>query len=520
MKNKEEIQITFVPIELLEYNNGQIPGVPENPRTREDAKQRNLEKSIEELPEMTVARAALCFPYNGRYVVIGGNRRLEAQRALKRKEVPIIALPENTPVEKLRRIALLDNESTGQTDWAKLAKDWSKDEIKAWNIETPKGWFDEAPGKKAEEDNYTKPEKLKPRVKQGEIWQLGEHRLMCGDSTNKDNIERLMDGTVADLVFTDPPYGMKKEKEGIANDNLNFADLLEFNKKWIPFSFEHLKDNGSWYCWGMDEPLMDIYANILKPMQRENKITFRNLITWDKGDAGAGGVSFMGKDGLRSYPISDEKCLFVMCGVQEFNNNSDNYCTAFEPLRLYLEAEAKKVELNNDKLKQICGVGMYSHWFTKSQFAIITETHYNELREHFKGEAFTKTYKELQTLLGDGKKIFEAFRAQENKKRAYFDNTHDKMKTVWDFRRCNGEERSLCGGHATPKPIALCGRAIKSSSRENDLVLDLFGGSGSTLIACEQLNRKCYMMELTEHYCDLIINRWETLTGRKAVKLG
>lgn len=140
MKNNNEIQIQFVPIELLEYNEGQIPGVPENPRTREDTKQRNLEKSIEELPEMTIARAALCFPYNGRYVVIGGNRRLEAQRALKRKEVPIIALPEDTPVEKLRRMALLDNESTGETDWAKLAKDWSKDEIRAWNIETPEGW--------------------------------------------------------------------------------------------------------------------------------------------------------------------------------------------------------------------------------------------------------------------------------------------------------------------------------------------------------------------------------------------
>lgn len=515
MKNNNEIQIQFVPIELLEYNEGQIPGVPENPRTREDAKQRNLEKSIEDLPEMTIARAALCFPYNGRYVVIGGNRRLEAQRALKRKEVPIIALPEDTQVDKLRRMALLDNESTGQTDWAKLAKDWSKDEIRAWNIETPKGWFNEAPGKKAEEDNYTEPEKLKPRVKPGEIWQLGEHRLMCGDSTNKDDVARLMNGTVADLVFTDPPYGMKKEKEGVVNDNLNFDDLLAFNKRWIPISFQNLKENGSWYCWGIDEPLMDIYANILKPMQRENKITFRNLITWDKKN-GQGQNS----NEFRMYPIADEKCLFVMCGVQGFNNNFDNYSTAFEPLRVYLETEAKKVELNNAKLKQICGVYMYSHWFTKSQFAIITETHYNELREYFNGEAFTKTYKELQTLLGDGTQTFEAFRAQENEKRAYFNNTHDNMNNVWHFDKAKQEERINTGGHATPKPIALCGRAIKSSSRENELVLDLFGGSGSTMIACEQLNRKCYMMELTEHYCDVIINRWEILTGRKAVKIG
>lgn len=103
--------------------------------------------------------------------------------------------------------------------------------------------------------------------------------------------------------------------------------------------------------------------------------------------------------------------------------------------------------------------------------------------------------------------------------RAYFDNTHDIMTNVWNIGRCKGNERLLCGKHASPKPIALCSRAIKSSSRENELVLDLFGGSGSTLIACEQLNRKCYMMELTEHYCDVIINRWEVLTGRKAIKI-
>ena len=512
MENNIEIQIQFVPIELLEYNNGQIPGVPENPRTREDAKQRNLEKSIEELPEMTIARAALCFPYNGRYVVIGGNRRLEAQRALKRKEVPIIALPGNTPVDKLRRMALLDNESTGQTDWVKLAKDWNKDEIRAWNIETPKGWFNEAPGKNAEEDNYAEPEKLKQRVKPGEIWQLGEHRLMCGDSTNKDDVAKLMNGAIADLVFTDPPYGMKKEKDGIVNDNLNFADLLEFNKKWIPISFENLKDNGSWYCWGIDEPLMDIYSEILKPMIKKNKITFRNLITWNKGAFGSGGGTGVGTAIQRSYFPSDEKCLFIMCGVQGFSNNSDNYFDKWEPIRLYLAGEAKKVGLTPQKLKEICGVGMYSHWFSKSQFELITEEHYRKLQEYYKKDAFKKEYDEI-------KKEYDEIKKEYYSTRAYFDNTHDIMTNVWDIGRCKGNERLLCGKHASPKPIALCSRAIKSSSRENELVLDLFGGSGSTLIACEQLNRKCYMMELTEHYCDVIINRWEVLTGRKAIKI-
>lgn len=221
---------------------------------------------------MTIARAALCFPYNGRFVVIGGNRRLEAQRALKRKEVPIIALPEDTPVEKLRRMALLDNESTGQTDWAKLAKDWSKDEIRAWHIETPKGWFNEAPGKKAEEDNYEEPKKLKPRVKPGEIWQLGEHRLMCGDSTNKDDVIRLMNGEKADMVFTDPPYGV--DYKGINNDSREglegLLDKAFFNLK------QNCKPGAVFYCFHSDR-CADIFHKIYRKYCH-----FISMIIWRK----------------------------------------------------------------------------------------------------------------------------------------------------------------------------------------------------------------------------------------------
>lgn len=506
MKNNNEIQIQFVPIELLEYNNGQIPGVPENPRTREDTKQRNLEKSIEELPEMTIARAALCFPYNGRLVVIGGNRRLEAQRALKRKEVPIIALPEDTPVEKLRRMALLDNESTGQTDWAKLAKDWSKDEIRAWNIETPKGWFNEVPGKKAEEDNYMEPEKLKPRVKLGEIWQLGEHRLMCGDSTDAASVALLMDGQKADMVFTDPPYGMKKEKDGVLNDNLNREDLGKFNKIWIPITFDNLKPNGSWYCWGIDEILMDIYSDILRPLIYERKISFRNLITWDKGS-----VQGQMSEGFKLYPIADEKCLFVVCGAATLSSGvfrtKEYFFEGFSVIRNYLCDELKKSGLTVKDVIQMTSTSA-SHYFALSQWAFPTEKDYNIIRNNCKSPAFQKEYAELQ------KEYAELL--------PYFDNTHDNMNNVWHFERARYTDNDSRANdiHATLKPIALCGRGIKSSSREGESVLDLFGGSGSTLIACEQLNRKCYMMELAEHYCDVIINRWETLTGRKAVKIG
>lgn len=308
----------------------------------------------------------------------------------------------------------------------------------------------------------------------------------------------------ADLVFTDPPYGMKKENEGVLNDNLNYNDLLEFNKKWIPLTFEMLKENGSWYCWGIDEPLMDIYSNILKPMIKENKITFRNLITWDKGN-GQGQMS----DDFRMYSIADEKCLFVMCGVVGFNTNSDNFYEGFEPLRVLLFNEWRKISDKNDWDKKL-GNFMGKHWFTRSQWDIPTEEQYKKLQ--VLGEpfgAFDKPYHELRA---EYEKIKQGFYSG----RAYFDNTHDNMNNVWHFSRTDQKERELTGGHATPKPQALCSRGIKSSSREGDTVLDVFGGSGSTLIACEQLNRKARLMELDPKYCEVIIKRWEQLTGKKA----
>ena len=350
-----------------------------------------------------------------------------------------------------------------------------------------------------------------PQSMRGGLYKLGNHFLMCGDSTSEEDVRKLMSASgetaLADLVFTDPPYGMGKEKDGVENDNLNFDDLLEFNKKWIALSFEFLNSVGSWYCWGIDEPLMDIYSAILRPMKKKAEITFRNLITWDKGNGeGQTEASF------RMYVPADEKCLFVMRGVQGFNTNSDHYYEAWDKVRNYLVDEAERVGLTSKLCKEITGVQMYSRWFTKSQWWFITEEHYKEIQAYYKGEAFKKDYEEL-------KKDYEELKKDYYETRAYFDNTHDNMNSVWHFDRTSGTERDETGGHATPKPIALCSRAIKTSSRDNERVLDLFGGSGSTLIACEQLGRKCYMMELSEKYCDVIIKRWENLTGLKAEKI-
>ena len=452
-------------------------------------------------------------------VIVAGHTRLKAAKKLGLKTVPIIRADDLTE-QQAQAFRLADNKTAELAEWDFDSLEQELDELSQDFDMSEFGFelnLDDNEPTEIVEDEV--PEEVETRCKIGDLWQLGEHRLICGDSTDPAVIDRLMDGVKADCVFTDPPYGMKKESEGVLNDNLNYDDLLDFNRQWIPLTFGALKDNGSWYCWGIDEPLMDIYSNILKPMIKENKITFRNLITWRKGAFGSGGGTGVGQAIQRSYFPEDEKCIFVMCGVQGFNNNADNYFEGFEPIRAYLDAECEKC--GGHKIwKQMLGNNMGHHYFTKSQWCFPTKEAYEKMQAFGKEYgAFGKEYEEIKKQYEEIKKQYEEIKKEWYDTRAYFDNTHDMMTNVWDFGRVRGDERAECGGHSTPKPIALCSRAIKSSSREGEIVLDVFGGSGSTLIACEQLNRKCYMAELDPHYCDVIISRYENFTGKAAVKV-
>ena len=440
-------------------------------------------------------------------VIVCGHTRLLAAKQLGLKEVPCI-LADDLTEEQINAYRLVDNKTNEFAEWD---NELLKEELfKLPSLNMKLFGFEEEQKEEqiAEEDNYEEPEQLEPIVKKGQVWQLGVDRLMCGDSTKKETVFKLMDGAKADMVFTDPPYGMKKEKDGVLNDNLNYDDLLEFNKQWIPLTFDALKDNGSWYCWGTDEPLMDIYSHILKPMIKQKLIAFRNLITWDKGN-GQGQLS----SDFRMYPVADEKCLFVMVGgdsVQGFCVNQEDYSESMDKVRVYLENEIKKLGQSDKVIANALGYKdgrTVNHWWSKSQFALPTKENYEALRKYGKSVLNNNDFL---------KKDYDFLKKDFYAGRSYFDNTHDNQNNVWHFERTSNQERELTGNHATPKPIALCSRAIKSSSREGEIVLDVFGGSGSTLIACEQLNRKCYMMELDEHYCDVIINRWESFTGKKA----
>lgn len=458
-------------------------------------------------------------------IIVTGHTRLLAAKKLGLKRVPCIIAEQLTEAQA-KAYRLADNKVAELATWNTELLNVELEELNELDIAMQTFGFEALEKldelKDVEEEAAPVPEvetATEPQTRLGDIYDLGGSRLMCGDSTRAEDVAKLTEGKKVDLVFTDPPYGMGKEAEGILNDNLNYAKLLEFNKRWIPLSMDALKDNGSWYCWGTDEPLMDIYSNIIKPLITANKATFRNLITWDKGNSAQGYHS----KGYRMYPIGDEKCLFIMMGVQGFNTNADNYFEGWEPIRDYLLKSRLAMGWDVPTMKRIVGHSDQSrdHWTGKSQFHLPTREVYNALKAEAerqrkeKGitdDAFKREYDAFKREYDDIKREYYATRA-------YFDNTHDLMTNVWHFPRTSAEERELTGGHATPKPLALCARAIKTSSREGETVLDLFGGSGSTLIACDQLNRRCFTMELDPRYCDVIIKRWETLTGKKAVKL-
>ena len=460
-------------------------------------------------------------------VIIAGHTRLKAAQKLGLEKVPVVVAAD-LPPEKVKAYRLADNRTAEASGWDESLLGKELDELRLMDLDFSMedfGFEDMeslmSDKGKAYDDDFDATPPDETDIKVGDIFRLGGALLMCGDATDARAVERLMDGAKADLVFVDPPYGMKKENEdgGVLNDNLNLSDLLDFNRQWIPLSFDVLKPNGSWYCWGIDEPLMDIYADILRPMIKDRRICFRNLLTWDKG-SGQGQLSA----GHRMYARADEKCLFVMCGseaMQGFSVNKDDYSENMDPIRLYIKGELDKLGLTYDEIGRRLGFTgrAVNHWVLKSQFYLPTRENYEALRAIGRDILGEKDYDFLKKDYDSLKKDYDSLKKDFYAGRSYFDNTHDNMNNVWHFHVASQAEREQTGDHPTPKPVALVARAIVSSSQEGDVVLDLFGGSGTTLVACEQLGRKCRMMELDPHYCQVIIDRWEALTGGKAERI-
>ena len=316
----------------------------------------------------------------------------------------------NTDDEKRKRLAVMDNSTSDSSefDLKLLQTDFELPELMEMGIEIPDVEISNEE-KEFVEDEV--PEEVETRCKRGDIWQLGEHRLMCGDSTCITDVEKLMNGEKADLLFTDPPYGVSYEKKTkevlksksytkIQNDDLTLDQFQDFLHDVFTNAFSCLKDTASYYvfsCQGGDQEMMMM-------MMRQAGIPCRHQIIW-----------------VKDAPV--------------FSMGRLDYDYKHEPI-------------------------LYG-WVKKHDF-------------QRKGS---------------------------------------QDKSVWEFKRT---ENKL---HPTMKPVELIANALLNSTKQEENVLDLFGGSGSTLIACEQLNRKCFMMELDEHYCDVIIQRWENLTEKTAERI-
>lgn len=344
--------------------------------------------------------------------------------------------------------------------------------------------------------------------KTGDVWILGRHRVMCGDSISDADVARLMNGQRAALLHADPPYGMGKEGDGVANDNLYREKLDAFQMQWWRAFRSNIEDNASVYIWGNAPDLWRLWW--AGGLGISEKLHLCNHITWDKKS-----IPGMASDLMLQFPIASEHCLFFKIGEQFVGNvNADQYFEGWDVIRSYLEEQAAAAGLTPARTQELTGVGMYSHWFSKSQWNLIPQKHYETLQRECAG-FFTKPYRDIRKQYDEIKGGYRNhLNGIQGGMRSYFDNAHDVMRDVWEFSRVTGDERH---GHATPKPIAMMARVMKSSLPAGGLCVEPFGGSGSTLIGAESTGRACYTMELKPIYVDVIVRRWQEFTGQRAI---
>lgn len=499
MNSARRLEMTPV-VELIPYAN--------NARTHSEAQVDQIAASIK---EFGFNNPVLIDTANG---IIAGHGRVMAAQKLGLEEVPTITLDHLDDAER-RAYILADNRLalnagwdnailatelerlSGEIDLSLLGFDSAELDALLDRLEgKPDGAADDIP----EEETL---EVSKP----GDIWQLGVHRVMCGDSTSEANVTELMNGELALLIHADPPYGMGKEGDGVANDNLYNDKLDQFQLDWWNACRPSVADNGSAYIWGNAPELWRFW---LTKLQGTERLELRNEIVWDKKS-----VPGMASDLATCYPTASERVLFIQIGQQFIGNiNSDEFPEAWQELLNYQKGQADNAELTPSKLLEITGVKMYAHWFSKSQFQLIPEKHYIKLQQACPGCFLTPWHivkKEWDRIKGKGRDVINAMLGES---RSYFDNAHDIMRDVWEFPRVVGDDR---WEHATPKPVDMMARIMNSSLPLDGLCYEPFAGSGSTLIGAEKTGRRCYTMELQPRYVDVVVRRWQQYTGQKAV---
>lgn len=370
---------------------------PNNPRIIKDDKFHKLVKSIKDFPEMLEIRPIVV---NSEMIVLGGNMRLKAAKEAGLKEVPIIKA-ENLTIEQQNEFIIKDNVSGGEWDWDILANEWDVEQLDAWGLDVPNFETDDV--LEAEEDDFDATPPKTPITVLGDLYEIGEHRLLCGDSTQTDTFEKLMQGELADMVVTDPPYnvayeGGTKEKLTIENDSMSNDDFYKFLYDFYTALSTAVKKGGAIYVWHASSEII----NFAKALVDAGWLLKQQLI-WVKNSM------VMGR---QDYQWKHEPCLYG--------------------------------------------------W-----------------------------------LAGDSHKWY----------------SDRKQTTVINF-----DKPQRNGDHPTMKPIGLFGYQIENSSKVGDIVIDAFGGSGTTMVACEQLKRKSRLIEFDPKYCDVIVKRMIKLDDKLTVK--
>jgi DNA modification methylase len=356
--------------------------------------------------------------------------RLKACKAAGLKEVHVIKASELTEDEQ-RQFIIKDNVSGGEWDWDMLANEWDVEQLEEWGLDVPN--FGETELEAVEDDfDATPPEE--PITVLGDLYEIGEHRLLCGDSTDSDQVAKLMDGQKSELLFTSPPYSDMREYNG--DKDLSISNIIEFITSFYQYCEYQVinlgiqrKDNDIIQYW-------DDY--IIKA--KDNGYKFLSWNIWDKGMAGSIGNQ------SAFIPICHEWIFVFGNKYKQINRTAQR-------------AESGKTKAKTKSRRQADG----------------------SMRHSSVGEQFELT--EIQSVLFTRPEL--------------------------------GEIRK---DHPATFPIELPSEYIKAITNEGDLIAEPFTGSGTTMVAAHQLNRKCYGMELDPKYCDVIVKRMIKLDPTLTVK--
>lgn len=373
---------------------------------------------------------------DGNYGIIAGHGRVLGATKLGMTEVPCLFIEDLTETQK-RAYILADNKLALDAGWDDEILRNELEILKDMNFDISIAGFDDFSFTEERieftEDGFEPIPPEEPKSKSGEIYQLGNHRLMVGDSTNIEDVEKLMNGEKADLLFTDPPYNVNvSNSEGmtIENDNMDDESFRNFLNLAFMCASESLKEGAPFYIWHADSETVNFRTQC-----EENGLMVKQTLIWVKN-----AFNF----GRQDYKRKHEPCLYGWKeGAGHYFIEEYNHPTV-------IEDEVDLDRMSKEQMKRML--------------------------EEILAEPIPTTI------------------------------IHENKPLKNDL-------------HPTMKPLQMCGDMIRNSSLKGEIVLDLFGGSGSTMMACEQLGRTCYMMEYDPRYADVIINRYEELTGKKAILL-